>query len=702
MKKSPTYFLTAFVFSLLTLLCINRIMQASAYAQQSPPPTAIPIYEIQGAGLESPYFGQWVDSFGIVTGITSNGYYLQDPAGDGNAETSDGIYVYTQRRPKVSVGDCLALQRAFVDEYYEKTELSRTKAPQQVDWCGGVSPQPVPIGSARSAADPANRFERFEGMLVVVDDLTGVVQGPTKRFRNGDAEIAFVPQSVVPYLPAGRVFQHEAHDMAALMFVSNALGGQLPELNWGDTIQLGAEPGSADAVVGLFDYNFGKYQFLPRSDQDVGGESIVPGPDQLEPPLPVDEVAGEFTVCTFNLLGLGQGSAQYPDQETYDQQLAKRALAIAERLQGCTIIGLQEAGTAEDAENLARLLDEEHGLAYTATAIEGPGTDSREFPLTNALLTRTDRVDVIDAQIRQGCSKLNYDVKYEPGVCERGTYGLFNRPPLVVELSIAAGSSGQTNAEPYRLTVIGNHWKSKGGDETVNVVRRQAQADHVAQLVGEQLMGDAASNVVVLGDLNDYYRSGPVEALLSGVEPPMVHSYDFLADLDRYTYIFNGGSQVLDHMIVTGSMSQDISEIRPIRLNADYAYPASIDAESVQHSSDHDPVMMRVRPGQAAWIGGNVGYRDIRISLLDQAGSEQTSAISDDQGEFRIWNVRPGTHTVRFAAPPAIQLIHEELSVDVVPGANWIEDVGPRHRAVDLGLAAALVAPMLIDEEDIE
>ncbi len=307
---------------------------------------------------------------------------------------------------------------------------------------------------------------------------------------------------------------------------------------------------------------------------------------------------------------------------------------------------------------------------------------------------------MVDAQSRQGCSNLNYDVKYEPGVCARGTYGLFNRPPLVVELSIAADSSGQANAEPYRLTVIGNHWKSKGGDETVNVVRRQAQADHVAQLVEEQLAGKALANVVVLGDLNDYYRSGPVETLLSGVEPPMVHSYDFLPDLDRYTYIFNGGSQVLDHILVTESMAEDISEIRPIRLNADYAYPASIDADSVQHSSDHDPVMMRIRPGQAAWIGGSVGYRDVRISLLDEAGSALASVISDDDGEFRLWNVRPGAHMLRFTAPPAVQLSQEALSVDVAPGANRVEDIGARHRAVDLGVAAALVAPMLIAEDD--
>ena len=94
--------------------------------------------------------------------------------------------------------------------------------------------EPVSIGAARLAADPAEQYEQVEGMLVRVDDLFGVVQGPTKRFNNGDAEIAFVPQAVLPYLPGGRVFQHDPQNMAALMYVGSGLGADLPDLNWGD------------------------------------------------------------------------------------------------------------------------------------------------------------------------------------------------------------------------------------------------------------------------------------------------------------------------------------------------------------------------------------------------------------------------------------------------------------------------------------
>ncbi|MEZ4621718.1 MAG: hypothetical protein R2867_40305 [Caldilineaceae bacterium] len=46
---------------------------------------------------------------------------------------------------------------------------------------------------------------------------------------------------------------------------------------------------------------------------------------------------------------MGRGSEQYWEPQEYDRQLAKRARTIAEALQGCTIIGLQELGKPEDA-----------------------------------------------------------------------------------------------------------------------------------------------------------------------------------------------------------------------------------------------------------------------------------------------------------------------------------------------------------------
>ena len=68
-------------------------------------PPVLRICKIQGTGHTSPHKDEQVSARGIVTAVASNGFYFQDPIGDGDERTSDGMFVYTQEAPRVSVGD---------------------------------------------------------------------------------------------------------------------------------------------------------------------------------------------------------------------------------------------------------------------------------------------------------------------------------------------------------------------------------------------------------------------------------------------------------------------------------------------------------------------------------------------------------------------------------------------------------------------
>ena len=70
--------------------------------------TTVTIPEIQGAGHVSPYLGQEVTTTGVVTAVAFGGYYVQDPVGDGDDATSDGIFV-NRRGSKPDVGDRVRL-----------------------------------------------------------------------------------------------------------------------------------------------------------------------------------------------------------------------------------------------------------------------------------------------------------------------------------------------------------------------------------------------------------------------------------------------------------------------------------------------------------------------------------------------------------------------------------------------------------------
>ena len=57
------------------------------------------IGSLQGTGAASPVAGQSAATWGQVTGLTADGFFVQDPTGDGDPATSDGVYVYTRSAP---------------------------------------------------------------------------------------------------------------------------------------------------------------------------------------------------------------------------------------------------------------------------------------------------------------------------------------------------------------------------------------------------------------------------------------------------------------------------------------------------------------------------------------------------------------------------------------------------------------------------
>ncbi len=685
-----------------------RPAAAAAPAPSELPDDLTPIYLIQGNGSSTPLPQKRVSTFGLVSGVQSNGFYLQDPTGDGDPQSSDGIFVYTSSAPKVKTGECVLVGSAEATEYYEKTELTtpRSLKTLSIDLCGDGSLATAPAPLPAPNVDPESLLEQFEGMVVAFERLQGVVQGPTKRFSNGNVEIALIAEEALPFVQGGRVFQSNPDDAAGLIFLGNGLGAELPAAAWGDRVQVrAAEPGRP--VLAVIDYSFGKYVLLPLPGQEIEVLSRHGSKEQTAEPD-----AGTFRVCSFNVLGLGRGLNQLRDAADYEAALRQRAAAIAGGLQSCEIVGLQETGKPEDAENLARVLTEVSGLDYSAVAFAGPGTASADFPLTNSLLVREDRVTVLNAKNEQACTRFSFSVRLVPGQCPARLLPLFSRPPLVADL-LVRGPWG----EDYPLTVVVNHWRSKRGDESVNVVHRTLQAEHVASIVQARLDTDPDAHVVVLGDLNDFEASKPVETLRHGPEPAdgaarepgrvlLWHAFDALPLLERYTYIFNGGSQTLDHLLLTPGLTPDFGGMDIAHINADFpiAQPGGTEGvpgdSAVYGSSDHDPLVLTVRPGGGAWIAGSAQIPNTPIALADSAGTVVARTESDALGEFRFFDLRPGAYSLHFALPEQVTLLTPAgasdgalgavFPVQVETGRATVVELFARDRRVDAGAASAI------------
>ena len=68
--------------------------------------------------------------------------------------------------------------------------------------------------------------------------------------------------------------------------------------------------------------------------------------------------------------------------------------------------------------------------------------------------------------------------------------------------------------------------------------------------VKDVLAADPNANLVLAGDFNDYQFSGPIKTLTDD-GATLTDLITTLPENQRYTYVFNGVSQVLDHIFVT-------------------------------------------------------------------------------------------------------------------------------------------------------
>ncbi|MCK5429019.1 MAG: hypothetical protein KAI94_06080, partial [Anaerolineales bacterium] len=103
------------------------------------------------------------------------------------------------------------------------------------------------------------------------------------------------------------------------------------------------------------------------------------------------------------------------------------------------------------------------------------------------------------------------------------------------------------------------------------------------------LAEDRGAHVAILGDLNSYFDSPPINTLL---QASLKHTFEAWGDdqVGPYTYIYQGESQVLDHILVTQSLMDLLLRVDVLHSNADYP-PAEPGDPSPVRKSDHDPVI---------------------------------------------------------------------------------------------------------------
>ena len=585
------------------------------------PPVAVRreagIHEIQGPGHVSPLVGQCVSRVeGLVTAIlgsrTGQAFWIQNskPADD-DPRTSEGLLVTAlEGLPKVDVGDFVRLE-GRVEERSWGFELPVTRlvasgleaidlqdklnlpSPVMIGETGGMIPQPDVASPRLEFFDPArfaaDAFESLEGMLVRVEEP--VVVGPTSRYGEM-VVLADAGRSAVSRTERGGIRMLEDNINPQRIIIDDRLIVDPPHLKVGDTLD--------GPVEGVLHYSFGSYKLLNTELlPEIRGDGL--GREQTS--LTGDDM--HLTVATFNLENLWVGS-----QEEKFERLAE---IVAHNLGAPDILAVQEVqddtgpeddGTVTAARTLERLIvaiESAGGPRYEARSIDPENNADGGQPganIRNAFLFNPSRVEFVN---REGCSDGQCVAVADeqsrccnPGLVDpahpafrpnnEGRGG--SRRPLVGEFRFAGKS----------IVMINLHLRSKGGDDPIfgrrqprvegSSPRRTEQAWVVADFVKEVVKNDPAAGVVVLGDLNDFENSNALGVFeTAGLE-------DLVKRLPlekRYSYVYLGNSQVLDHVLATESLTEDV-EIEMVHVNAEF--PAA------DRASDHDPVIVRLSIGR--------------------------------------------------------------------------------------------------------
>ncbi len=150
----------------------NPVPRNSAAGVRSCVPVPAAMHDVQGNGFVSPFAGQDVLTSGIVTGIKSNGFFLQSPDGaaDSDPATSEGIFVFTAVAPAVTVGGQVGA-RGTVSEFFGLTQIESLAARRHhrdrngagASRSGSVDDQPFSIRRDRPIGSNA-----FEGMRMTL------------------------------------------------------------------------------------------------------------------------------------------------------------------------------------------------------------------------------------------------------------------------------------------------------------------------------------------------------------------------------------------------------------------------------------------------------------------------------------------------------------------------------------------------------
>ncbi|MCT6923371.1 S-layer homology domain-containing protein [Metasolibacillus sp.] len=579
---------------------------------------ALRIHDIQGAAHTTKFNNQMVEGVkGIITSsyeVSGAKYYtIQTPDAeiDNNPYTSEGIVLYAGKTNwPIEVGDLVSVtgkvSEYAIEGYTERqtTDLLTTQISVRDDQGGKVTvveknvPLPTPIiidennlptGAIDSdnltvfnpETDAIDFWESLEGMRVQVSNVKAV--GPQ---ANGD--LTTVLESKATNTKNGGVLLQKDNknpDIIQFRLEPN-----------GDARKFAVATGDkfVGDIVGVVGYSYQNYKiYAPLTDMKA---AFVKGSVELEKTHIVKDPT-KLTVGSYNLENFSNNKSK-----TSDDKAQKLARAFVKDLNSPDIVGVTEVqdndgdinnGNAAANESYERLINEivkAGGVEYKYANIDPINNTDGGAPGANirvGVLYNPERVQLSDITAGDATTAVGYEngnLTVNPGrIDPQNDAFKSSRKPL----------AAQFNFNGEQVIIIVNHWNSKNGDDALYgskqpvVNKSEVQRKNIATIV-EGFINDVKTknpkaNIVAVGDFNDFQFADSVKILENR---HMTNMINHLPEEDRYSYVFQGNSQVLDHILVSNNLAK-ATEIDAIHINADFTDMAG-------RASDHDPILAQI------------------------------------------------------------------------------------------------------------
>lgn len=599
-------------------------------------PQIIPIYTIQGETESSPLEGDIVTTSGVVIGDfegsdSLRGFYLQDPIGDNNPLTSDGIFIYRgDSADSVQIGQTVRVS-GTVREAFGQTQLDLSEMIILDSEFTSIQPISVSLPFS-SSAEP----ERYEGMLVHFDQTLTVTDtyflGRFGQVTLSSGGRLYQPTQLT--LPGeSALFLQQANDLNRILL------DDAPQVQNPDPIPFGrgGQPLTAEntlrsgdtisSLSGVMTYTWGGHSASPNAwrIRPIGAmASDLPNfqpanPRPTEPPVMESRLRiasmntynyfNTFTNCRAGLNGAAVACRGANSPVEFERQATKLVSAL--RALDADVIALMEVENdgyaAESAlANLTMRLNDTMPPEKQYAIVD---VDSASGKI-NAL--GTDAVRVALLYRRAVVTPLATAVLDSRAFVYGGDSSPRNRVSLLQ--AFAENSTG----EQFLVNV--NHLKSKGspcdtpdagdGQGNCSVVRLNAVRELVNWLKTAPT-GISDPDILILGDLNAYARE---DALAWLEQSGYTNLIPYFNGLQSYSYVFEGQAGALDHALASATLVSQISAAAEWHINADEPVVLDYNLEYKSagqqdilydpdpfRSSDHDPLIIGLNLNSRQW-----------------------------------------------------------------------------------------------------